>query len=144
MGYDISEGLTDAERQQLEDQLSESSHEADRVLLREGEPTPGLLLILEGSVSVGKKDMGGQEQLLTDLSAPVVVGDLELLTGEPCTATVTTTTCVRTKVLPTETFERMLEQGEKVAIKLMRNLARALGKKLEATNEMYVDLAIWK
>ncbi|MFC1609476.1 Crp/Fnr family transcriptional regulator [Myxococcota bacterium] len=142
-GHDILQGLSEDECQRVEMLLTGKTYDKDCVLCREGERGLGLILLTSGVVSVTKRDMGGDERLLTDLDAPAIVGELELLTGDACAATVTTKSTVEASVLPIEIFERMLEQGERAAVKLLRNLGRALGKKLDASNEVFVDLAIW-
>ena len=140
----ITDGLTAEQRAQLEALFQPKAYRGDDFLLVEGQPTPGLLLIDSGRVGVSKKDMGKHEQLITELDGPAVIGELELLTGDACAATVRARSSVSARLLPRPAFEAMLDRGDGGAIRLLRNLARALGQKLEATNETYVDLAIWR
>jgi CRP-like cAMP-binding protein len=140
----ITDGLSDEQRQRLEALLREEDYRDGQVVLEEGKPAPGLVMLSSGWVAVQKKDMGGLTQLITELKAPVIVGELELLTGDPCVASVCAKGAVQAKVLPKEAFDLLLSHGDAAAINLMRNLARALGQKLTATDEVYVDMAIWR
>ncbi len=42
-----------------------------------------------------------------------------------------------------EQFEQLLARRDSIAVKLLRNLSRALAKELAETNEVYADLAVW-
>ena len=141
---DVTEGLSDEQQKGFEMLLQERIFEKDVPILEEGLPCPGLFLMHEGSVSVSKFDMGGLERLITEIEAPAILGELELLTSESCSATVKAVNPVRSRLLPMSTFEELLDRGDPAAVRVMRNLARALGAKLNATNEVYVDLAIWR
>ncbi len=113
-------------------------------LLSEAEPAAGLYVIDTGKVAVLKRDMGGHEQLITYLEAPALVGELEILSGDVCTATVAAVGAVQARLLPFASFDALLLRGDPAAVRLMRNVARALGMKLAATDEFYVDMAIWR
>ena len=140
----VTDKLTPAQRQTLEGMLVSLSFANGRVLLEEGAVAPGLFLVEAGTVEVTKKDMGGHAQKITELKAPAVIGELELLTGDPCTASIVARGTVQAKLLPRASFDSLLDKGDAGAIQLMRNLARALGQKLTATDEVYVDMAIWR
>jgi len=136
-------GLTAAERGRLEALFTEQVYDAGDVILKEDTASPGILLMRQGNASVSKRDMGGIDQPITDLVSPAVLGELELLCCEPCSATVRAKTAVAAVLFSVQDFERLLDRGDSAAVKLMRNLARALGRKLATSNEVYVDLAIW-
>ena len=140
----ITETLTDEQRVEIERSLLSRSFRDDDALLEEGKPAPGLYILQAGKLAVFKKDMGKRQQLITELEAPVVVGELELLTGDSCSASVRARGSVETQLLPADRFNELLARGDAGAIELMRSLARALGQKLAAANELYVDLAIWR
>lgn len=140
----ITDGLTDAQKREIESLLVRVRLETGRALLEEGKAASGLYLVDGGRVAVLKRDMGGHEQLITQLLAPAVVGDLEVLTGEPCAASVRVTEPGEARLLPYDAFDRLLSRGDVGAVRLLRNLARALGSKLLATDEVYVDMAIWR
>jgi CRP-like cAMP-binding protein len=140
----ISESLTEEQRLELERNLLSRSFCDDEALLEEGKPAPGLYVLQRGRLAVLKRDMGKHQQLITELEAPVVVGELELLTGDVCSASVRARGPTEAQLLPSDRFNELLARGDAGAIQLMRSLARALGRKLAAANELYVDLAIWR
>jgi CRP-like cAMP-binding protein len=142
--FAITDGLTEAQMLELEDLLVGISISPGRSLLDEGQPAPGLYLVDAGRITVQKRDMGGHQQTITTLTAPALVGELEVLTGEPCAATVIAVEPVLARLLRYAAFDQLLSRGDTGAVRLLRNLARSLGHKLLATDEVYVDMAIWR
>ncbi len=139
----IMDGLADEERSKLESLLVEQHFTDGEDLLEEGKPTVGLLILKAGRAQVIKRDAFGNEQRITELHAPAVAGELELLCETTCTASVRAVGSVSANVLATNSFEALLAVGDRAATRLLRNLARALGRKLAATDDIYVDMAIW-
>ena len=138
-----TEGLAPEERLRFDAMLVEQRFADRQILLEEGQPAPGLLLLRAGTVLVNKRDMGGNEQLIIELRAPAVLGELELLTGDLCNTTVVAKGGAVASLLPAATFGRLLDERDAVAVRILRNLARVLGRKLSSSNEVYADLAIW-
>src|SRR5262245_60930679 len=59
----------------------------DQPLLVEGKPPPGLFVILSGKVAVMKHREGGGDHIC-DLDGGESVGEVEIIDGAPCTASV--------------------------------------------------------
>lgn len=142
--FAVTNGLREIQKLELERLLVDVRLAPGGVLLEEGKAVPGLYVLEAGRVTVQKRDMGGDEQVITTLTAPALVGELEVLTGDLCAATVKAAEPVRARLLPYPAFDRLLSHGDAGAVQLLRNLARSLGHKLLATDEVYVDLAIWR
>ena len=142
-GINITDRLTPEEQQRFESLLVAQEFIEGQTVLHEGQPVPGLLLLRKGHVSIAKRDTGGLRQSLARLEAPAILGDLELVIDEPCTASVVAKVPVQASLLPADVFVRLLDEGDMVGTKLLRNIAKAVGRKLVETNEEYVDLAIW-
>jgi CRP-like cAMP-binding protein len=140
----ITNTLSETQRHVLDQLLVGHTFRDEQALLEEGRAAEGLFIVDVGRLTVLKKDVGKHQRLITELEAPVVVGELELLTGDVCNATVRARGVVEARLLPAEQFNDLLGKGDAGAIQLMRGLARALGQKLAASNELYVDLAIWR
>jgi CRP-like cAMP-binding protein len=64
-------------------------HAAGEVLMRQGEPSRALYVILSGRVSVDRATEPGTTVRLAELGPNEVVGEIGVLDGEPRTATVT-------------------------------------------------------
>ncbi len=123
--------------------LARRTYASGDEMLSEGQPLTELLLLTSGRVVVSKRQMGPREQEIAELDAPAVVGELELVSGEPCNTTVRAVKEVTADALSVEQFEQLLARRDPIAIKLLRNLSRALARKLAETNEVYADLAVW-
>ena len=104
-----TEGLAPEERLRFDAMLVEQRFADRQILLEEGQPAPGLLLLRAGTVLVNKRDMGGNEQLIIELRAPAVLGELELLTGDLCNTTVVAKGGAVASLLPAATFGRLLD-----------------------------------
>jgi CRP-like cAMP-binding protein len=109
--------------------------------LGEGLPAKGLFLLRDGKLEVTQKgDRGGLSRRLAELEAPTVVGEIELVTSSPSAATVKALTKATGALLTAEAFGRLVEEGDAVVAKLLRNIARVLAQRLLATNRRAVSL----
>lgn len=77
-------------------------------VLNEGEPSPGLYLVLAGDLLVQKKDSFGGLVTLNVLREGEVAGEISLLTNLPATATVASTRKTVVAFLSREEFARLL------------------------------------
>jgi CRP-like cAMP-binding protein len=132
--HPLTKGLTGAEIERLRSLLEENRYQAGEVLFREGAVARGLLLLAEGSVRVFKKDPRGTDRELAQLEAPTVLGELELVSRTPCLASAAAITDVRALLLSAEAFERMVNDGDAVASKITRNIARVVIQRLGESN----------
>jgi CRP-like cAMP-binding protein len=140
----LTASLSDDERKELAAMGEQRVFNASEAIFCEGKPAPGLVLVHEGWVIVAKRDESGHDQTLANLYAPTVLGELELVTGGMCQATVSAVGEVRAEVVNSERFNALLEGGSVLAGKIMRNIARVLAERLNALNTDYVDLSIWR
>ncbi len=72
------------------------------------------------------RHQGGTAQFLGVVRPGEIVGEMALLSSEPRSATVVTTTPVRALVMTRPNFTAMLEQSPNVARRVMRTLAKRL------------------
>jgi CRP-like cAMP-binding protein len=97
---------------------------AGEVIFRQGDPADGeAFLVHEGTVEV-RKEIGGQELILRVLGKGDLLGEVALFGAAPHSATATATTTVTLLVLPADRLEEMVEANPKLAIALIRQLAR--------------------
>jgi CRP-like cAMP-binding protein len=114
----------DCSRQQLEliaRHAEDVRFPARSVLMREGRLGHECFVILDGEADV--KIRG---RCMAVLSPGDIVGEMALLSREPRTATVTTTTPVRALVFSTQDFNVVLDRVPPVARHLMQTLTRRL------------------
>jgi voltage-gated potassium channel len=78
-------------------------------------------ILVEGTVAVRR---GGK--LLAELGPGDWFGEIAILTYQPRTATVTTTSPVRLLVLSDRAFRQVVESSPRVALKVLRSIAERL------------------
>ncbi len=96
-------------------------------LLCQGKAASGLFLIAEGQVEI--LDSAADARTQIDIDGPgSVLGEMSLLTGQPCTADVIATTDVLALVLSVEDFEQLREQYPELEIALSQIVSDRLGQ----------------
>lgn len=120
--------------------LEERIIPAGKVLMRRGDPTPGIYLISTGRATVQIDDAGGHNVRLRTLLGGTVLGEISLYRDEPCTATVVTDTDCEVLHLTPERFEVMCRDDAAVAAQLHRFVARALAARVSHANRSITAL----
>ncbi len=91
------------------------------VILHEGQPGHGIFLILNGMVTVRRQVFGGFP-VFANLYKNEVFGEIGLLTDQPAGATVIAGTECWLLLLPTDTAQRMMKEGDAAIYKLLREV----------------------
>ncbi|MBX3666090.1 MAG: cyclic nucleotide-binding domain-containing protein [Burkholderiales bacterium] len=102
------------------------SYPRGSAILRAGEETDGLYIILSGRVKVLIPDEEGREVILSLMGAQEFVGEMGLLDGLPSSATVETLEPCEILRLPRTAFLSCLQGNGEVAMLVLRNLVRRL------------------
>lgn len=108
----------------LEAELLPQSFSAGTVLIEQGAPAPGLYLLLSGSVDIMDARTG--EQIDCD-SAGSVLGEMSLLTGQPCSAQVIATSDVEALVLSGDGYRKLQKDHPELEIALSQLVSDRLG-----------------
>ncbi len=138
--HPLTFGLQSAQLKQLGELLEEVSVAPGERLLGEGLPVRGLFLLKDGRLRIAIKGKDGQPRTVAELDAPTVVGEMELMSGNPSAASVVAETPVSGYLLPVEAYTGLIEKGDPALSKLTRNIARVLVLRLEETNRRVVGL----
>ncbi len=139
--FEKSHLLHEVGQEELSVLLSGSSYKMygkDEVVLYENEYSRELYLILEGSVSISKKDEStGEEFSIATLQAGDHFGELSLVSEERRSATITTceSSIIVAIVFP-EITKASLKKGH--LTDFLFNLARELSTRLTVTNEITI------
>lgn len=137
----ICEGLTPGEVNAIFDIAEERTVAAGEAVFREGDPGDGMFLIVSGQVEIEKKDKTGKPRSLAKVGAGAVVGEMSLISGSAkrsATAkAVAPTTLVR---VPSAKFQDLLRKDHFAALKIVRNLAQVMSRRLLAMDEKIVEL----
>jgi CRP/FNR family transcriptional regulator, cyclic AMP receptor protein len=106
--------------------IQHRSYPRGAAILRAGEETDALYIILSGRVKVLIPDEEGHEVILTVMGAQEFVGEMGLLDGLPSSATVETLESCEMLRLPRNAFLSSVESNGAVAMQLLRNLVKRL------------------
>jgi CRP-like cAMP-binding protein len=106
-------------------------------LLRAGQHCPGLFVVRSGSVSALVADASGAESEVGSLGVGDSAGEMALLTGEACSATVRAMTRGEAWFFPREDFLSVLEHSPV----MWRNMGRILSRRLAATSKQLASRA---
>lgn len=93
--------------------------EPGRVLIEQGQSGSSLYVLLEGRLSVER-----DHHQVAIREAGEFVGELSLLLGEPCNATVTAVDDCRLLVLERRAFNALLDSAPSLTKRLLQDLAR--------------------
>jgi CRP-like cAMP-binding protein len=112
---------------------------AGDTLIERGEERADLYILLEGELQVFVND-GKKEVELIRLNAPSVVGELELLTGQPRTASVRAGSDAELLMLPHDKIDARIVDGDPATLKVMVAISRLLAGRLSSMTEKFVEL----
>ena len=114
---------------------------AGDTLIERGEERADLYILLEGELQVFVGDGDGKKEVeLIRLNAPSVVGELELLTGQPRTASVRAGSDAELLMLPHDKLDARIVDGDPATLKVMVAISRLLAGRLSSMTEKFVEL----
>ncbi len=103
-------------------------------LMHQGEPPPGLYLIVSGKATVQLEAADGSQVRLRTLLEGTLLGEISLYRDEPVTATVVTETSCRLLHLSPEAFTGLCEEDPGLAADLHAFVARTLAARVSHAN----------
>lgn len=112
------------------------SKKGDTVVLQ-GSPGDGFYIIATGSFEVLKS--GNRNEVLARLEKNAYFGEMSLVSEDVRSATVMCTEDGRLKKVGKNPFNRLLDEGDLTAFKVVRNMARILAQRLAASDERLVS-----
>jgi CRP/FNR family cyclic AMP-dependent transcriptional regulator len=119
-----------------------------QVLIGEGEASDWLMILLSGTVDVGKRKIGAQTDLqepgentrLAVLKEGAVIGEMSMLDGEPRYASCWALSEVEAAVLTRAAVGRLINSNPAVGAKLLVKLTQLLAQRLRNTSNQLVKL----
>jgi CRP-like cAMP-binding protein len=137
----LCKGLTADQAEQLVAATVPMYTPPDTVVLREGEPSSGLLIFVQGMADIIKRTPNGASQTLATVKAPTVLGEIGLLTDRPRSASVRTRTECEFHLLTRTQFQRLLELESVSAYKLIASIAAVLARRLDTMDQKVIALS---
>lgn len=131
-------GLTDQELETIHTLLDERQFAKDEYILREGEPNNSVYFILEGSVSIIKRnaESADGEREITRLSAGDSFGEMELIDIQCCAASVRCLTATRVVTLSNKDLYALSKEHLGTYTMIIMNLAREISRRLRKTDDL--------
>ncbi|HXE39812.1 MAG TPA: cyclic nucleotide-binding domain-containing protein [Azonexus sp.] len=119
-------GLNESELEKLSKVSGRKRAERGSFVVRAGESTDSLYILLTGRAKVTNTDEEGREIILAWLGPGEFFGEMGLIDGSPRSANVVASEPCELLVLSRDTFQRCLQDNFLVAQKLMQILVRRL------------------
>lgn len=119
----------ECDERQLSDLLAVGTIQATKAneeILRQGDEGTSLIIVLDGVVRISMVTPNGREIILDYAEAGAVLGEIAVLDGQPRTASAIAMWPGRLLRLSRNAFEGFIERHPKVAIRLLREMARRL------------------
>ncbi len=122
----LFEGLADEELSMIAALMTEKAFAKNALLFWEGDPGEGLFIIRQGRVKLSKSSVDGREQILHLLKEGDVFAEVVLFDQGVYPATAEAVEETRVWLLRNEDMEGLLQRHPKLAVKLLRLMARRL------------------
>ncbi len=119
-------GLNEAELERLSRVCGRRRAERGEFVVRSGESTDSLYILLTGRAKVTNSDEEGREIILAMLGPGESFGEMGLIDGSPRSADVVALEASELLVLGKDEFQRCMKDNFQVALKLMQVLVRRL------------------
>ncbi len=122
----LFEGLPDEELQAISDLAVTRQYPRNTLIICEGDYSDSLYIVLSGKVKVYLNDEEGKEVTLNIQGEGEYFGELAMLDDAPRSASVITLEETRLAVVSKSAFDECLENNPRIALTVIRGLARRL------------------
>ncbi len=136
----LGQALNNEELQRLGEIGTMKTVDTGSILMREGESSDALIVLLEGETEVLKGFSGQQPRQVAKQEAGSVLGEMGLFLQRPRKATVRTLTPCKIFMFQRETLRELREKNDSLVAKIAINLGSVVSQKLETLNENVVEL----
>jgi CRP-like cAMP-binding protein len=109
-------------------------------IIREGEGGDFMLMIVEGKVDVNKRDRWNTPQLIAQVDAGRILGEMSMIDGEARFATCVALEPTMIAVLDRESLARIIVEQPLLGAKLLMELVLMLSQRLRATSQRLLGL----
>ncbi len=122
----------------VQERLISLEFEPGDLLFKEGASGRYICFIVKGELEVMKQAEGEEEVAIAELSAGHSVGEMSIIDGLTCSATVRAKTPATVMALTKEDFERIMDEFPKVGAQIFKGISTLLSMSLRRTSD---DLA---
>lgn len=132
------EALADDDLEAVAQRLIGLEFEAGDLLFREGAPGHYICFLTGGRLDVWKQTEGAEPVVIAEITPGRSVGEMSIIDGLTCSATVTAQTTSSVLALKREDFETILEDNPRLGAEIYKGISRLLSMSLRRTTQ---DLA---
>ena len=136
----LLENFSPAEVQLLANFMHVYRAAAAAEIIREGDGGDFMLMVLEGTVEVHKRDRWNTPQLLASVHAGRTLGEMSMIDGEPRFATCIAAGGALIAVLDRESLARIIVEQPLLGAKILMELVLMLSQRLRATSQRLLGL----
>jgi len=140
-GCEFFEDLTSAELNTLAGFVELRAFRAGERVFLEGDSATWMAFVVEGKFSITKQGNSQQPIPVTREFKSRILGEMALLDGENRSATCTTASVAKLVVMSAAEFERMSNTVPGLALKILRDIAKLVSRRLRVASGMIVDAA---
>jgi CRP-like cAMP-binding protein len=108
-------------------------------IIHEGDSGDFMLLVLDGTVEIVKKDVRGSAQIMATAGPGKTLGEMSLIDGEPRFASCVALSPVEVAVLDRESLSRIIAEEPRIGVKLMMELLMLLNQRLRSVSAQLMD-----
>jgi len=108
-------------------------------IIHEGDSGDFMLLLLDGTVEIVKKDVRGLAQIMGTAGPGKTLGEMSLIDGEPRFASCVALDTVEVAVLDRESLSRIITEEPRIGVKLMMELLMLLNQRLRSVSAQLMD-----
>ncbi len=108
-------------------------------VIREGDDGDFMVLLLDGSVEIVKKDPRGLPQIMGKAGPGKTLGEMSLIDGAPRFASCVALDTVEFAVLDRESLSRLIAEEPRIGVKLMMELLMLLNQRLRTVSAQLLE-----
>jgi len=114
-------------RMRLVEASQERFFSAGEFLVRQGDPTEGLMVLMEGATEVSVDDNEGNNHVLNRLTPFSIIGEIGVFTGQPRSAHVEAVSEVKVLEIPSSLFREIAEKFPAINSLVSQQVAMRIG-----------------
>jgi len=140
-GCEFFNDLTSAELNTLAGFVELRAFRAGERVFLEGDSATWMAFVVEGTISITKQGTSQQPVSVTREFKSRILGEMALLDGENRSATCTTASIAKLIVMSSAEFDRMSHVVPGLALKILRDIAKLVSRRLRVASGMIVEAA---
>lgn len=133
------EALAEPDLRDVAQRLIELDFEPGDLLFREGAPGRYICFLTAGLLDVWKQSPGADPVVIATIEPGRAVGEMSIIDGLTCSATVTAHDAASVLALKREDFESILEDSPRLGAEIYKGISRLLSMSLRRTTQDLAD-----